>query len=493
MKVRRQWLLATVPIVLFLAFNLFSQAFYTHQSLGLREGTSTAFIEIPGISRLDFDGSLKAIGKQVPPDVHLIVSDTGNLVLAKIIGDYFKNQTLAFPSTDFWGIGTFNREGTPSLDFLRDSGIEQIAAGLSNERHSHLRGARFSIPVTWRKTPLLNTFVAETFETDLPGPKMLLATNSNQSVFNLFTNQDYDQTFRLVPFENVHNYLIFVDSALGHSYAFGSDPETFFQLEADFFYPNRQMVGAGRYLLFRVENSSPAVRLILSLTTSLQGENRTALPPVTVVGKTRASMHAVGNGSGRLISDPVVPQTIDGGSYIFVDMGEKAQLFPRGNYGALFNLYRRNVLLDHRRLNGFLRDASAIDEKTYEGLSLPSQLHLESDGLTARNAFYSGIYEDGWISGDATVRLSGPATGDTLHVAGVVPLIDDSAFNTTIRVSIDGRTLSARDIGVGTFDIAQHVARPRDKHEIRISFSRTQRLPGGDSRPVGAKIARIGF
>lgn len=490
MNISRVWIFAGLPVIVFVILNLISQGFYTYRSLGLREDKGTAFSEVPEISTLDFDGNLKRISSEVPKGVDTVISDTGNVVLAKILGIYFENKTIAFPSTDFWRIGTYNPEQQTQLVALRDKGIERVGERLSNQRQSHLIPAEFPLPNGGNPDP----FIAESFQTDIPGPKMLLTTSSRQSVLNRFTDDGSDESFYLKPFDQVRNHAVFVDSGLGHSYVYGKDPETFFQLEPDYFYPNSRMVGIGRYLLLRIENPSPTVRIVFALTTSLNGDQRNEnIPPISVLGESRVSMNAIGSGSARLLSDPVVPRKIKGGAYVLLDMGRQASLFQRRNYGYLFNLYNHVILLDHRKLNGFARDISVVDDAQIKALDVPSEMTLDTESLARREFFYSGIYEDGWISGDSSFRLESHAGDRALHIQGFVPLIADPTFQTTMTVSIDGKTAVKRTLPLGNFDVAAPVNPSGARHAVAIHFSNIQNLPGGDGRPVGAKVARFGF
>ena len=143
-----------------------------------------------------------------------------------------------------------------------------------------------------------------------PSDRWLLGSGPTQAVFNHRSSEGFgfDSGLKLEPLSSVHNRLVFVDSQLGRSYAFGSFIASLFQLEPDFFYKDGTMAGIGRYLLLRVINPSPTIRLSMWLSRSLSADRRSDLPDATVVGTTRVGFHLSGSGSARAVSDPVAPR-----------------------------------------------------------------------------------------------------------------------------------------------------------------------------------------
>jgi hypothetical protein len=105
----------------------------------------------------------------------------------------------------------------------------------------------------------------------------------------------------------------------------------------------------------------------------------------------------------------------------------------------------------------------------------------------------SGISEDGWTAATATLNLAQPAAGHVLAIRGMVPRIDNDRFRTEVRVAVDGRSVGQEPLGTGEFALEIPTGGQPGPHRVALSFSETQKLPGGDGRSVGAKLAFVGF
>ena len=75
----------------------------------------------------------------------------------------------------------------------------------------------------------------------------------------------------------------------------------------------------------------------------------------------------------------------------------------------------------------------------------------------------------------------------------MVPLIDDPSFTTTCLWEIDGRVAAEKTLGLGEFVITSPVPSASGRIRIALTFSRWQRLPGVDGRPVAARLQSAGF
>jgi hypothetical protein len=268
----------------------------------------------------------------------------------------------------------------------------------------------------------------------------------------------------------------------------------------------------GRYLMFQVVRPTEGVRLVMSITGSYNADGNNLVPDATAIGEQRLALGACGRGSARLISPPLVPQRIDGRDYLMLDMGRPGQRFP-SQRGGLMKLYGRDVALDRRLLVGFARDASAISEEEYRRLAPPSKLQAFPNDLAHADLEYSGLYEDGWCSEQSFACLSSanaPAaaaadggsaaeTAKVIVVRGVVPGIGDDSFRTEMRVLVDGVEVDRRTLSPGNFEVrAAAPAAPAgnplgNRRRVELRFSGTQRLPGGDGRPVSAQLTFLGF
>jgi hypothetical protein len=251
------------------------------------------------------------------------------------------------------------------------------------------------------------------------------------------------------------------------------------------------MVGMGRFLLLRVDNPAPKVRIALWLTASLKADNEARVPPVKLIGARRVTFHGIGRGSARLISDPVEPLKLGHANYVLIDMGIDGVRFKRSLPG-LARLFHTDIPLDHRKLVAFGRDVSALDARDFETLQVPSSFHGDEVGLSNKNLFYSGVYEDGWVSEESSYRLTATKANSDLRVFGFVPLISDSSFKSHYQLYIDGRLAKADTVEVGAFGITVSDI-PAGVHDVLLKFSAAQRLPDGDGRPVVGRFCNVAF
>jgi hypothetical protein len=495
------WVLAMLPPIALAALNLHTQYFYSNRSLALRGQSTASFVEIPEASSEGLANKFRTLAKSIPPTTSAIVADTDNIVLAKLLALFFRRQMLTFPSTDFFKVGQYNPEHIAALRPLRDKDIERVAMRLSDARNAYVKEEHFHATPLQRRVisfvgpPRLEStddFFAPSFDRDVPRDrKVMFELGSDQSPLNRLTSQGL-RGFDMVRWNGVENRVIFVDSSWGHSYVYGTEPEAFFQLEPDYFFSGGTMVGVGRYLLLRIENPTPRLRIEMWLSTSLRGDGQSLLPPAVVVGKGHASFHVVGRGAARLISDPLEPQMIDGAAYVLIDMGVDGALFKRRKLGALFGLYRNELPLDHRRIVAFVRDISVLSERRYETERAPSFVR-DSAALSNEVVYYSGIYEDGWLSDHASLLLTAGQPGAKLAIDGYVPKIGNASFATTVSISLDGRVVKRSTLRPGNFSIEVLSPGSKSAHRLRLDFSRFQRLPAGDTRPVAARLCSVGF
>jgi hypothetical protein len=263
-----------------------------------------------------------------------------------------------------------------------------------------------------------------------------------------------------------------------------------FQPEADYFFPSQSMAGIGRTLLFQVLNPSDKIRLVMNYTASLKSDSNNVIPPVNAIGDARAAFPAVGRGSARLFSPPLLPQTILGRHYVSIDMGVDGQRFPERRSG-LMRAYGTDVHLDARMITGFARDISAISDDQYTALRPPSGIEHFPNDLRDPGLEYSGIYEDGWVAESSYVRLLQPAQSTALRIRATVPgFVPQPA---ALRVVVGERTVAQVDLGLGETDLKLPVPRAATVQRIELHFDRAATLPNPDRRPVSALLRFVGF
>lgn len=482
--------LTVLAVAVIMASNLRSQAFY----VGASRGGQIGFNEIRDASGTHFLDELQRKLPQRPQSP--IVSDTNNIVLAKIESMYARPEGIMFPTESFL---TFQLPAgfTVSPLFVAPS-LYAAGARLEQDIKAYQRPAEFTFDEG-------GACYTDKFTYDAR-PRVLIARSSDpvlvqstpeQSIFNRWGRPAAPlHNIDVLRYRNAKNDLVQVVSDLARGYYFGNRINVaVFQLESDWFYPGYTMAGVGRYLLLRVINPTKGARVEISYTASLRADGINRIPAMSVKGAVDSPFPVVGRGSARVFSAPVVPQLIHGNKFIEVDLGEDPVAFHGERHG-LNQLYGRDVPIDSRLLTGFVRDISMVSGQQYDEMRAPSLLRAFPGDLQNNNLQYSGMYEDGWVSEDSSYRLRQPTTSTRLVVRGVVPLINDAAFRTQLSVSVDGKVVATRILGPGTFAVEAPMravrALPRAS-DVLLQFSRFQRLPGPNPWPVGARLDAVGF
>ena len=231
----------------------------------------------------------------------------------------------------------------------------------------------------------------------------------------------------------------------------------------------------------------------MSFTRTLNGEGRTLLPESALVSDVATErLPFVGNGSANIISPPLRPIVWRGRSYFAVDLGLDGILFPNRKAG-LMRLFNIQIPYDPRRVVGFARDISLIDEPEYTSLARPKAINSWPKGLLDHAGLeYSGIYEDGWVSSRAFLVLGKNMNGERLSVEASMPAL--SKFRKTgndLRVFLNGDLIYANRVKPGIFRIERVLKKDASQNRIDFIFGDMDKLPPGDDRPVAAQLLKI--
>lgn len=296
--------------------------------------------------------------------------------------------------------------------------------------------------------------------------------------------------FRLVPYRDVQNWLVYVPSTRGPDFYFQRYGAAFYQPGPDPYSPEGFTSAVGSFVLFEVLHPTKRLRVRMSLTRSVLGAHQVLLPPgATVEGESTAHLPFVGDGAAVVYSEPVSPLWKDGHAYLAIDFGQEPAAFPNDKTG-LMRLYNREWALDQRRLVGFARDISAISEEEYIRVVRPRMIASFPGGLLGAEApEYSGFYEDGWLSDESYVRFGGSDAGNKLTVRGMVPALGTLAngrLKVAIRINDEPSHEEALKPGDFRLDIPIHQTSAITTMNIR--FSDRTALPGLDGRMVSALI-----
>ena len=462
--IRHRTVTATLLVVLFCLPNLLVQFSYVETSKG---EISSGFVEIPHASPSRLYTELEEAVTFAKSD-HLLFENP-NVSLTGLLFLYAQGKSSASINLDSDYAVRSGKSSYFKFDIQNGKDRSEQNAFLKNIGNKELQ-----------------------HNISIQPDALLIAATSQQGLFNRWKLRDLKKNVVAIPFRQVSNHLVFTPSKLGKTYYGYIDGVSFFQLESDFFIPQKTIVGIGRHFLFEVLNPSEQGRLVLEMTASLKSDGENKLPPANAIGKTRELFPIVGRGSARVFSAPVAPQVIDGGSYVAIDMGVEPKAFPNVKTG-LMKLYGSEIPADSRKLVGFGRDISLISPQEYSALIPPNSVSSFPNDLTNRSLEYSGIYEDGWLSEAAFLGLSQPNPATPLVIRGTVPGLSDPKFVTELRVSVDGQEIAQRTLKPGDFNLKITIPKGQKRRRVDLRFSKWQNLPNSDKRPVAAKLSLIGF
>jgi hypothetical protein len=446
---------------------------YTRASQGLQSG---------GMTELRFGSQLgMRITPPDDPDAQ-ITSGIENVVAAKFAVAELRGRQVALASRDYFFPNTRIDFRDPPLPVLFHPHFERMAVALPimRQRNAEL----ITTSMLWRtefSQPVLTR-----------GTDYYLFLANELSLFNKFGRpaRAPEQVFVLEPAAAVRNRLMFVHSGRGNHYYLGDRRRiSFFQQETDLFAPDRDFHGLGRFMLLRIERPTDELYLRMAATRTLH-PNRSAWKPEAVVhGATDLPLGAIGSGAFNLFVGPIRPYVFEGAHYIAIDLAEVAQPIMDRRAG-LKALYNRYVPLDYRRLVGWARDISVLSPDEYRQLRRP--LHVTSfprDLATAETLEFSGAYEDGWLSPQSRFVLGPTPAEGCLRIRGFIPELPGSPLGSGSLLLTVGGQRHELPAATGSFDWLIPVPHANaGATEIRIEFTATAKLPGGDDRPAGGKL-----
>jgi hypothetical protein len=514
---RNKWA-RVVPVVLLGLSSVYVQQWYVDES----RGTTGTFSLVPFATPSKVDAEFMRVAEACRGK--RLVGDAYNVVLAKFQSLHTAGtSTLILPSNDFYRpVMTYKENlsvaGAANLKHAKD--IMNAQDTVFTDAVFKLNDPALPDAINKFHTCKVGGYADESTEAANPDT-LLLVSGGIQGIYNrrhyppppTFKRVKEWTNFNVVPYSQAHNHLISIASDLSQPF-YSADPARIgaYQIEREpFYFRGSTMAGLGRYLMFQVVRPTEGVRLVVNVTASYNADGSNALPPTaSAIGQDkRWSLGAVGCGSARLFSPPLVPQRIDGRDYFMIDFGRPGQRFNMPRKG-LMSLYGRDVAIDRRLLVGFARDVSAISDEEYQKLTPPGQLTHFPDDLANPNLEYSGIYEDGWVSEASFATLAIPATTEpsatpavkAIAVKGSVPNIGgNSSFTTDVTLKVDGVEVAKRTLTAGEFEVRGALpaktadgSAPAESHRrVELLFTNTQHLPEGDNRPVAALLKFVGF
>jgi hypothetical protein len=481
------------PLLLLAAAGLPAQAVYLQAS----RGRAACLVELPDPSRTRL---LTRFAEAVAPVApRQIILDTLQPTLGTLQALHLKGVTAAFPSTLFFhGLAEKFDEG---LGFEVKSRV--LPPAVAERTWALTRALNHVLPkcdfdLHDPAAPgARNEFRPSVMgrDGDDPDGRFLVCTTGPLSVFNRSQmGATPPAPFVVKPWAEVHNYLLFTPSMLGNLYPAMPEETGPCHPERDLIYPERTLAGAGRHMMFEVVNpTTPTVRLVLDLTTSLKMDRDNRLPPAAVVGQRRVPLGLHGRGSARVWSAPFWPQRVAGRRYLDLDLGRPGTRRPRPASG-LNALGGGDLCGDPRYLVAFVRNVSLVSEEDYARRKPPALLSSFPADLLHPDLEYCGLYEDGWAGESVSCTLRAPGGATSLVVRGFVPCVGgNEAFRTRLRVLLDGREVHSEEMAPGELNVRLLRQVEAGLHQVQLFFSEWQCLPADDGRPTAAKLSALGF
>lgn len=477
-----------IPLFLLGILNLSAQNVYVDRGKGRQ------FSAIANVSQFRTNLRLREYLDTLPMSTPLI-SDAHTIVLAKFQALAAPGRELRFLSRDYFkNLLMFSDSvWTNRMSAWSPRPLNLVSTELQTARNAEIDKRDFDLHDP-QQPGLKNSFVSGARALRSMKDPVLLASMPPQTILNRRQWAEYQsQNVKEIPWKEVSNHLVFINSALGEEYHLPDGPNhiSLNQLETDYFYRDNTFAGLGRYFLFQILKPSPQFRVLLEMTTTLGPGRGLHLPHAAVIGTQRSFFPLTGRGGARVFSAPIDPQKIDTDSYIGIDMDHQGAQFKEQRNLSM-RLYGREVPLDRRRIVGFGRNISIISEADYQALKSPVALKKFPADLADPDLEYSGVYEDGYLSEDAFFVLTQPTHEGLLVIKGKVPLMKDPQFQTELRVLIDDKEVAKKLLTVGDFIL--HIPHQgAGKHKVSLRFSKLQELEEGDKRPVGISLKLIGF
>lgn len=248
------------------------------------------------------------------------------------------------------------------------------------------------------------------------------------------------------------------------------------------------MAAVGRYLLLELINSrAEPVSLRIAFSRSFFGATGAGLSNIKVHGFTSTSVGGYGSGAIDIVSPPVMPCVIGNHNYLMIDFGSEPEQFKKVP-PLLYRAMGVRYVPDSRRSVGFLRDIS-ISKSTVEPSTFQPPWAPKSEDKSVIG--YEGIFEDGWLSGDAriVVRAEPGKSRLKLNVEVDPSLVMPGKEPPTLVIrDQSGVQISLAKLSAGVNTVALPITNS-GVVDVRLTSSATLDLPRGDGRRVSGRLS----
>jgi hypothetical protein len=451
-------------------FVVKTSEFYASASTGT---SNNGFNEIQNGSSAGIENMIKKATSKYKVSDGVVYSTSMNLSQVKLEAISAQGIPLIFPTTDvfsnfFDSTKTKNKQITRKLIDFRIQGTENAFKQPIN------------IPTVESK------------------PVWYLESNNAFEALNHSKTVRYPFPWNYKLVANPVNTLIFTDSTKGYSYYTfqkSRSEAVIFQPEKNPMFPNTYMQSIGGNLLLEVTNPSKQPYVVMALTTTVIPQYQRLLPQTSLWGKNKEALPLMGRGSARVYVPLVDPISINGHKYFQIHIDLNLLPFPL-KLSSISKLYGGNIALDSRRVAFFVSDISVVDYSEIIDTKKPTKINNFPTDLENPDLYYSGIYEDGWVSRDSFFDLDSNGKSN-FSISGLVPKLGSiKTFHTVMTISIDGAKAHSLKLPLGHFNETFHIPnliKTKSLHHVSIHFSNEQILPKPDGRPAAAQISTLGF
>ncbi len=433
-----------------------------HYYVSMSEGNGTGFVEVPFASSDRLVDELRQIGKAVTTPT--VITDSSSQSLFKLQAVYLRGRRFLIPARNYFPPKLKTESTFENREFdLKTGEGQRLTNGFEQDQSM------------------------ERSVSQVQDATLLVSTGSQTALNRTRYPSDLNRVVLPVRWKDARNFLIFIHSDRGPSIMSKNRRLTTYYPPFFDGLTNSPVSPVGRYLLFRVANPTSQFRLLLNLS-SMDHQ----LPPASVIGETREPLKFVGSGSGRVVSQPIKAQLVEGVPYICIDMGMNG-VPSREVRTGLMRLWGRDLPLDYKMLVGLARNISLVTEEEYESFVAPSGIRKIPDDFVNQQFIYSGAHEDGWLSTESFFIFHSDSVLQPLVIRGVVPITQSSTFSTNMRVVVDGLEIGRKNLKIGEFEYRFPVRQRAGRRRVEIYFDHTQALLHNDQRRAAALLRCISF
>jgi len=112
-------------------------------------------------------------------------------------------------------------------------------------------------------------------------------------------------------------------------------------------------------------------------------------------------------------------------------------------------------------------------------------------GLMARDLFFAGVFQDGWLRDTALVKLALPDVSDRLHLTGTIHDFSPRIAAGSMKITVDGVPVLERPETPGDFDLTIPIPKAPGTRQIDLVMTGADHLPAPDGRLVSVQLSSI--